>query len=108
MDDASSSASVCTEDDMADDGRETIELAPDFRLEVALDTLVEPKDHLPSALLSRLVGRSPLPMSVGGIVGLSGLGCSNMLGATIVEASLPTSQSDTVTCLGVRPGTTHS
>lgn len=88
IDDASSSAGVCT-DDIADDGRETIELAADFSVDAALDFLVEfPSDHLPNALLSRFAGFSPLPRNVGDSVGLSRLRLSDIIDTTIVEASL--------------------
>lgn len=75
-------------DDSAEEGREATELAVEFRVDVALDFLVEPSDHLPNALLNRFAGRSPLPRSVGSVVGLSGLVGSDMFDTTTVEASL--------------------
>lgn len=87
IDDASSSAGECM-DDSAEEGRETTELAVEFRVEVALDFLVEPSDHLPNALLNLFAGRSPLPRSVGGVVGLSKLGGSAIIDTTTVDASL--------------------
>lgn len=95
IDDASSSAGVCT-DDIAEDGRETMELAVDFIVEAVLDFLVEPRDHLPNALLNRFAGRSPLPRNVGDVVGLSESIFWVIIGTTIVEASLSqNSQSNT-------------
>lgn len=65
-----------------------MELAVEFRVELALDFLVEPSDHLPKALLNLFAGRSPLPRSVGGVVGLPELVGSDIIDSTTVEASL--------------------
>lgn len=65
-----------------------MELAVEFRVEVALDFLVEPRDHLPNALLNLFAGRSPLPRNEGGVVGLSKWVGSVIIDTTTVEASL--------------------
>lgn len=75
-------------DESAEEGRETMELAVEFRVEVALDFRVEPSDHLPNALLNLFAGRNPLPRNEGGVVGLSKLVGSDIIDTTTVEASL--------------------
>ena len=65
-----------------------MELAVEFSVETALDFLEEPSDHLPSALLSRFAGRSPLPKLMRGVDGLSGFVISGSIDTTTVEASL--------------------
>lgn len=65
-----------------------MELAVEFKVEVVLDFLVEPSDHLPNALLNRFAGRSPLPKLMGAVDGLSGIVLSCNIDATTVEASL--------------------